>query len=348
MSIQRKAATAKAYLNGSRQISDRSFFWNRPNAWIGGEWVNRLGLQPLRCIWQHLKHLPDASRAGPELREQAQQLIDSGMVVIPDFLSDQEFGRIKVEYERAFDASKVTHESVTENAVNKRVSKLSGTDGVHTAVSRGVHQESSPISADEYPDTTEYLLQDERILSLISAALGRDIKYNPGAYFQKEYSAPGADGDSEQNIILHEDVYYPSFKVFYYINDNTPENGAFIVAPNSHQFNLKRLKHEYVYSVDIARQKKGKSVSHPRHESGRMQVFGRVYTKEELREVQAVGKANTLIIANTMAFHRRGGSSPTERQQVRMCFRHVETWHHRLYPYFGTKRSQRLKAGSYF
>ena len=349
MSIQRKVATAKAYLDGSRQISDRSLFWNRPKAWVGGEWANRLGLQPLRCIWQHMLHRPDANMVAPELREQARQLIDGGMIVIPDFLPDEEFARVKGEYEHAFGTHMRRTEAVSNDTVNKNMATIGDDDdAVYTAVVRGVRKASSRISADRYPYTAEYLLKNERIMSLVSAGLGMTVKYNPGAYFQAESFDPGATEDTEQNLVLHEDVFYPSFKVFYYINDNTPENGAFVAAPTTHQFNAKRLKHEYLYSIDIARQKKNKPVSHPKHVSGRMQVYGRAFNKDELVEVQAVGKANTLVIANTMAFHRRGGSSATERQQVRMCFRHVETWHHRLYPYLGTKASQRLKAGSYF
>ena len=348
MSIQRKAATAKAYLNGSRQISDRSFFWNRPKAWIGGEWVNRLGLQPLRCIWQRMRHRPDANRAPPELRDLARQLIDDGMIVIPDFLSAEEFAHVKGEYGYAFDEGGPRSEAASDDTVNQSMATIAEGDGVYTAVVRGVRKASCRITAERCPYTAEYLLKNERILSLVSAALGMTIKYNPGAYFQTESFDPGATEDTEQNLVLHEDVFYPSFKVFYYINDNTPENGAFVAAPTTHQFNAKRLKHEYLYSIDIARQKNGKSVSHPKHVSGRMQVFGRVYSEDELVEVQAIGKANTLVIANTMAFHRRGGSSLTERQQVRMCFRHVETLHHRLYPHFGTRKAKKLKEGSYF
>ena len=155
--------------------------------------------------------------------------------------------------------------------------------------------------------------------------------------------------DTEQNIALHEDVFYPSIKVFFYINDNTAENGAFVVVPRTHRLDRQRLHHEYLYSIDVARQKSGKTVSHAVHACGRMEVFGRAYAKGDLKEVQAVGKANTLIIANTMAFHRRGGSSPVEeRHQVRMSFRHVETLHHFLYPRFGTRKSRRFRDTAYY
>lgn len=341
--------TGSAAANGRNRFADRGFLWRRPRVWVGGEWANRLGLQPVRCMLERFSHRPNAKRAMPAMRELAQDLIDNGMIVIPDFLEPEQFERIRREFELSFGDHQANIETVDDNTVNKlSPTKLSTEDGVHTAVIRGVRQSSSRIREDRYPYTAEYLLRNPRILSVVSAALGRTVKYNPGAYFQREYRNPGAESDSEQNIVLHEDVHYTSFKAFYYINDNDADNGAFIAVPKSHLLNWKRLRHEYAYSVDIARQKNGKPVSHPQHESGRMEVYGQVYDKEELTEVQAIGKANTLVIANTMAFHRRGGSSDTERQQVRMCFRHAETLHHRLYPRFGTADSKRLREGLYF
>jgi len=68
-----------------------------------------------------------------------------------------------------------------------------------------------------------------------------------------------------------------------------------------------------------------------------------------LKEVQISGGPNSLVIANTMGFHRRGGSAfGKDRQQVRMSFRCVETLHHALFPRFGTKSSQRFRGNNYY
>ena len=350
MVTHNKLQSAKPYLNGSRSMTDLGIFWHRPRAWIGSESVNRTGLQILRAAYQRLTHRPSLKSVSPELREQAKALIESGMIVIPDFLPQEVFDKIRDEYNTAFDPNRETIVRKAEETVNKRSNKYSrDSEAITSVLIRGVCQESCKLTAELSPTALQHIVNNKTIWELASAATGKKIKYRPGAYFQREKRAPDGREDTEQNILLHEDVFYPSLKAFFYINDNTVENGAFVVVPKTQRLDIQRLKHEYLYSLDIARQKKGKSISHPQHESGRMQVFGRTYKKEELKEVQAVGKANTLILANTMAFHRRGGSSvDEERQQIRMCFRHVETLHHFLYPHFDTRNSKRYQATEYY
>lgn len=331
-------------------ITDRGLFWRRPRAWVGGELANRLGLQPLRTLYQHLRHRPFPQQLPERLRAAGEELVETGMVVIPDFLPAEIFEQVRNEYQQAFSANSRVVERTTDNHVNGRVGKYQGLDGaVQSMVIAGARQESAKVAEQMAPVTNRHLLCHQDIWALASAAMGKKLKYQPGAYFQRESRADPDVEDLEQNIVLHEDVYYPSLKGFFYVNDNLADNGAFVVVPNSHRLDLKRLRHEYAYSVDVARQKKGKPVSHPVHPSGRMEVFGNTYAKEELQEVQAVGKANTLVLANVMAFHRRGGTREEgERCQVRMSFRHVETLHHALFPALGTPNSLRFRERSYF
>lgn len=350
MLLQEKLRAAKSLLDGTRVVTDKGIFWSRPMAWVGGEIANRLGLQVLRAVYLDITHRPSTKRVAPELKEQAKALIDDGMVVIPDFLPQDIFEKIREEYEVAFDPNRETVSRQSDDTVNRSSYKFTPeSEAINSAVIRGSRQDACKVTEKLSPTASKHIIENKTIWELVSAAVGKTVKYNPGAYFQREMRADGAIEDTEQNIILHEDVFYPSVKVFYYLNDNTEENGAFVVVPKSHRLDLKRLKHEYLYSIDIARQKNGKSVSHPVHDSGRMQVFGRAYKREELKEVQAIGKANTLIIANTMAFHRRGGSSiDKERQQIRMCFRHVETLHHRLFPLLDSKKARRYLQTDYY
>ena len=328
MSLPEKIETIKKYIDGSRSVTDLAMFWHRPRAWVGGEWLNRAGYQPLRCLYQNMTHRPSLTGIPPELIDRAKILIDEGVVLIENLLPDDVFCDVRDEFFRALDPD--------ENSAS-------------TATKNGVRSTSGVFTKERFPITAEHLVNNERIWSLVSAAVGKKLKYQPGTYFHSETMDDEAIQDTDHNIVLHEDVYYPTFKAFFLINRNDPSNGSYVSVPRSHRFNLKRLKHEYLYSIDVARQKKGKSVSFPVHENGRLEIFGPVYAKEDLREVQITGEPNTLIIANTMGFHRRGGSVHGKaRQQVRMSFRCVETLHHKLYPLFGTKGSRRLKEVNYY
>ncbi len=340
----------KSLSDGSKTISDLGVFWKRPRAWVGGELLNRAGFQPARCLYQHLLHRPTTRHLPERLVPLGEELIENGMIMIPDFLPDHVFDNVRREYDMAFAPDRPVNETRSENRINKASGKYTAMDDViQSAVISGVRQESVKIDPTYYPDTVQHIIRNDDIWALVSAGLGRRVKYDPGAYFQRESRADQHVEDNEHNIVLHQDVFYSSYKAFLYINESTADNGAFVVVPRSHRLTPQRLRHEYLYSVDIARQKAGKSVSHPVHSSGRLQVFGRAFRKGELRELQAVGKPNTLVIANVRAFHRRGGSGPDgARCMVRMSFRHVETLHHKLYPHIGTPKAKRLARRAYF
>ena len=350
MWLQQKLQVAKSFLDGSRSVTDQRLFWSRPRAWVGGELVNKAGLQIARAAYQHIKHRPSLEGVAPERRELAEALINDGMIVLPDFLPQEIFEKVRAEYHAAFAPGRDTINRQSDNTVNRPSHKFtSDSDAITSAVIRGVQQDSCKLTEALSPTALQHVVRNPVLWELVAAAVGKRVKYQPGAFFQREKRAADRLTDTEQNIILHEDVFYHSIKAFYYINDNTVENGAFVVVPKTQRLDRRRLKHEYLFCVDIALQKKGRSFSHPLHESGRMEVHGRAYSKEDLKEVQVVGQANTLIVADTMAFHRRGGSSPVnERQQIRMCFRHVETLHHLLYPRFGTTRSKRYQDTAYY
>lgn len=328
MSLPQKFDALKNFVDGTRSVADLGMFWHRPRAWVGGELLNRSGFQPLRCMYQHLTHRPSLAGLSPEITEQAKLLIENGYLTIENLLPDDVFSQVRDEFFQAIDPEK---------------------NSAKTVVNHGVRSTSGKFREKNHPLTAKHLLNNQVVWSLVSAAVGKKLKYQPGAYFHTETMDDEATMDTDHNIVLHEDVYYPTFKAFFLVNRNDPSNGSYVAVPKSHQFDLKRLKHEYLYSIDVARQKKGKSVIFPVHENGRLEVFGPVYAKEDLREVQITGEPNTLIIANTMTFHRRGGSDHgKERQQIRMSFRCVETLHHKLFPRFGTNRSSRLKANDYY
>lgn len=109
----------------------------------------------------------------------------------------------------------------------------------------------------------------------------------------------------------HADRFYPCIKIFYYLNDNSIENGAFQYLDKSHKFSIKRLIHEYIYSILICYPKLFSKICH---------IFGYKYknnrftfTDKKLDElygkksvVHAEASKNSLIIVNNKGFHKRG------------------------------------------
>ena len=128
------------------------------------------------------------------------------------------------------------------------------------------------------------------------------------------------DQDSE----FHADRYYPCFKIFFYLNDNKSENGAFEYISGSHKFTLKRFLHEYLYSVFTSGIFFFKNY---------LSFFGYKFansrvTFEKKKLIELFGKnsnkvceapINTLVICNNKGFHKRGSFKPnTSRAHLRL------------------------------
>lgn len=323
MSISRKLSSVTNVFNGEYQACDTGFFWHHTPAYAGSEFSNRAGLQVFRTIYQHLRHRPNLKNLDKELKGYAEQLIEEGYVIINDVVPPDIFEKIQKEHNEGIDPgrSKVT------------VNTSGGVTGLFGHLDPGLN-----------PNIVKYVLDNPKFLALISSVQGKKLKYGPGAWIHREFMNDGAERDTELNVVLHADVAYPTFKSFYRINRNDESNGALVMVPGSHKLDRKRMKHEYLFSIDQARLKKGKTTKFALHENGRMMVTGPVYKKEELKEVQLCSDPNSIVIANTMGFHRRGGSKiGAHRDQVISSFRYVESLHHKLYPRFGIDKSVRLK-----
>jgi hypothetical protein len=117
---------------------------------------------------------------------------------------------------------------------------------------------------------------------------------------------------------IHADIHFPTVKAWLYMNDIDESNGAFVYAPRSQRLTLGRLVYEYEASVRVARSKVDGVIRStvpyglarmPR--PNQMRLMG-------IKERSTCGKANTLVIANTMGFHRRGEFEPGKTRNLLM------------------------------
>lgn len=127
------------------------------------------------------------------------------------------------------------------------------------------------------------------------------------------------DGDDQWDI--HVDTYHPTIKFWFYVNDISYDHGPLHVVPGSHRNTPQKLRWLYECSV-IAGNSSHPDYAHrvqlkPDGEAGfsfRVKIgkdassimHGLGFEGERSME----GPANTLIIADTSAFHRRGVIKP--------------------------------------
>ena len=273
-------------------------WWERtPPAFTGPVLANRLGWQMLRVFWFNLTRNIGFYRLPTEVKSYADILRRDGVVLIPDFLSEDVAREIRAEYEKD---NKVVPE---KPLAAKYVIPASGKTKV-------VVQHFFPAEG-----TRLRTLLDTHIISNpFLKKLGSSIVHHE----IQEYRAPQVftnrklgdeHPDLNSDIFYHADVSYPGVKAFYYLSDTDDTNGAFTYAKGTHKLSLRRLWWDYRKSIEHAQNRARVADSKiVGDETGRAwHCLTREEEKQEgIQGTPMVGKANSLLVFNVMGFHRRG------------------------------------------
>jgi hypothetical protein len=120
----------------------------------------------------------------------------------------------------------------------------------------------------------------------------------------------------DHNKRWHPDRNVDCYKMFYFINDHTHENGTYEYSMGSHNMSFFRYLWEYYTSIRfiLARFSAGKFEKYPI-------LLGKFIAEIIHTKVIMEHPQNTLIISNNKGFHRRGTLNPnTVREQVNFVF----------------------------
>ena len=104
-------------------------------------------------------------------------------------------------------------------------------------------------------------------------------------------------GKYDYETDLHSDTFFDTHKAWLYMTDVTIEDAPLVVVPKTHRLNWTRIKKEYFNSI-----------------ARRPQISRRI-SESELKgsgqkEVPMACNENTLVVANTFAYHRRHDGIP--------------------------------------
>ncbi|MDC0480055.1 hypothetical protein OAN76_01060 [Candidatus Marinimicrobia bacterium] len=100
--------------------------------------------------------------------------------------------------------------------------------------------------------------------------------------------------EKERNQELHTDIFHPSTKGWLFLDDINYNDGPLVFVPQSNRIDPWRLKFEY------------KSSLLSKKSSGSWRITKKDFNKKFNKEEHFVVKKNTMIVADTMGFHRRG------------------------------------------
>ncbi len=298
-----------------RYLSDlpvlRAYAHNSVPYYVGSVWGNMLGLQVFRTISQNLQCRLRSQFFSGDVGGCSKTVERDGVVSIENFLQPEQFEKVRAEFEASFDG--VCLRPYKENGDAK------------------LYRTQIGLTNEPKCDSTilEYFQRNEKLNAVAARVIGRRISRLPSVHLDwYENNDPTAPDNDIENI-LHADLHSPTVKMFFYLEDVDRTNGAFVYAKGSHRFTFRRLRHEYEFSIRQARLRKqlpvNSSLLEHRGRETRNIIHPVYRQKMNVRETHMCVKANTLVIANNMGFHRRGEFlCDRPRKSIQINYRHLE------------------------
>ena len=291
------------------------------NIVVGGPLANRLGLQVARTLGDHVAWRLRPTRITDRIAHAAAAIERDGIFVQPDFLPYDEFRRVIAELEQSRSSPYRADWKVTPFGENFEARELFVSD-----------------FQGKFPGLMASLRDNALLLQLASAVSRRRMTYRPHvSIFEVFKPTPGAQfTDLDYNQFLHADRHYPFIKAFFYVTDVDEDSAPFTYARGSHRIDTHRLRYEYEYSQAYTRVRRQRHTrTHAQLAMDRALVtLAERYVREIGARVEPiVGKANTLIVANNIGFHKRGPMVQGHRRvTVNIDYKYLESPAQLLYP----------------
>ena len=263
----------------------------RSNGLIGSRTLNRLGLHVARKVAAHGVTAARRAALAPlvpsELRAAFRR---DGYVVVPDFLPPAEF------------------EALREEAIALTASATRRIQEGDTRTDLSVVDDEALAAA---PNLKRFI-RGRRFLDLCNY-VGSRLKHPfcQVQVLQRDFTA----NQSDPQKTLHADTFHPTLKGWLFLDDVGPEQGPFHYAPGSHRLTRRRLAWEYAQSL-AARSSPDEHVS-----AGSFRADPEDLRAMGLAEPVAISvRANTLVLADTVGFHRRGEAQDSRPRRAIYVF----------------------------
>lgn len=260
--------------------------------------ANKMGVPILRTILGNLGIILRRYKNCRPITSYEKDLIKNGIVIIPNFLPDEEFQKLKKEF----------------------LEIISKTD-VEKANSGSTKFTFKYLKKEEFNnyEMIKNFSKNEQLIRLICAAEGLKLFKELGTLIFEKTDFGKPLEDTDPNKLFHADVHFHSHKVLYYIDDVTNDNGPFAYCRGSHRNNLDRLYFEFKRGQLEDACKNSWRINDHQEKKFFKDYFSKLMNNKE----DVIGKANTLIITNVHGFHRRGDATEgTSRSLIRIPFRY--------------------------
>lgn len=257
-----------------RIIRNKMFWMHAPRKYAGGIILNVLGLQCFRYIaHNNLRPIPvEKNDYLKELRVSGVQKINGILDIDGQNLLTQFYEKNKHRAQNHFDdfSELIVFPNTCEN---------------------------KQFEAEEFRKVSDLIFKTLNIEKLYEDISGARLKVIPfvAILHYKSYVGERHKLQFDSQDVPHTDVFYPSHKLFVYLNDVDENNGAFMYFPGTHLFNPRYVMREYLASL-------------------RYYFFERMGLaptnafkfRKACAAISLVGPAGTGVLFNVAGVHRRG------------------------------------------
>lgn len=177
----------------------------------------------------------------------------------------------------------------------------------------------------DYVNLVNKILQEKEIKKIGENLTGKKIALNPFISILHSKSLPDRANQEDGQNTPHVDVFYPSYKIFAYLNDVNDDNGAFRYLVGSHEFSLRNAINYYKGALHHYFGG-GKEALYPTDASAKLY-------SNNFKWFFACGKSGDAVFFNVQGIHRRGDFKKDiyrERMVLLIDFRQAEVPFHCL------------------
>lgn len=281
------------------------------DSWIGHPALNRHGL--------HAKRMRFAARCAAIRRAQISDRGDpavadlrrEGYAVVENFLPQTEFEILLKEAE----AAAVAAEAATPIGTNTKPGfgrretfpwGFQRFDGGTLNRFVKIDPHATPVCA--------AFARNERLKHIVRGGVG--IRPSPRAMhiYTTVHGDETANPDIQKD--LHRDTYFSNLKFWYYLHPAPLEDGPLVYVPRSHKLTAERLDWEQAQALAAIERIRGRDRrARNEDDKGSFRIAERDLASIGLPPPKPLPVAgNTLVIADTLGFHRRGDSRPGARR----------------------------------
>lgn len=243
--------------------------------------LNRLGVQSLRSIAARSIHQLLPSTTDAAVQEIAAELNREGMVMLPNFLPADLFEKVREECLHLIYHNPDRLEVVCAGPNTMEIAKLSN------------------FQPDEVPYAHQFF-SDPTLNALMRAAEKRPQcdQYAVRTIERLQQGPLGADEDPE--TVLHSDCFFNTHKVWLYLSNVRLESGPLVFVKRSHRLTLRQIYFLYQESCQVNR--------------GSRRITQDEIQRAGLEETIVTAPKNTLVMANTLGYHRRLRGQPGQER----------------------------------